>query len=67
MSNKNRQTDSNGKGHNWLDVFARTRRSSSDLNSDEQWHSEVPNIKTFESICCCFDSSCGCCWRNISL
>ena len=45
MSNKNRQTDSNGKGHNWLDVFARTRRSSSDSNSDEQWHSEVPNIK----------------------
>lgn len=45
MSNKNRQTDSNGKGHNWLDVFARTRRSSSDSNSDEQWRSEVPNIK----------------------
>jgi LysM repeat protein len=45
MSNKNRQTDSNGKVHNWLDVFARTRRSSSDSNSDEKWHSEVPNIK----------------------
>ncbi len=45
MSNKNRQTDSNGKRHNWLDVFARTRRSGSDSSSDEQWHSEIPNIK----------------------
>ena len=45
MSNKNRQTDSNGKGHNWLDVFARTRRSGSGSSSDEQWHSEIPNIK----------------------
>ena len=45
MSNKNRQTDSNSRRHNWLDVFARTRRSSSDSNSDQQWQSEVPNIK----------------------
>lgn len=45
MSNKNRQTDSNCRRHHWLDVFARTRKSSSDSNSDQQWQSEVPNIK----------------------
>ncbi|MEE2807744.1 MAG: LysM peptidoglycan-binding domain-containing protein [Verrucomicrobiota bacterium] len=45
MSNKNRQTDSNDRRHNWLDVFARTRGSGADSNSNEQWHSEVPNIK----------------------
>lgn len=45
MSNKNRQTDSNERRHNWLDVFARTRGSASDSTSNEQWHSEVPNIK----------------------
>lgn len=45
MSNKNRQTDSNSRRHHWLDVFARTRKSSSDSNSDQQWQSEVPNIK----------------------
>ena len=45
MSNKNRQTDSNDRRHNWLDVFARTRGSASDSSPNEQWHSEVPNIK----------------------
>ncbi|MDA7605797.1 LysM peptidoglycan-binding domain-containing protein [Verrucomicrobiales bacterium] len=43
MNNKNRQTDSNSERHNWLDVFARTRKSSS--NPDSEWQSDVPNIK----------------------
>ena len=43
MNNKNRQTDSNSERHNWLDVFARTRKSSS--SPDSEWQSDVPNIK----------------------